>query len=58
MNNLMIPKILVEHNVPWATEEKLSITRSLVPAWAASMCPAGMRVLVRTLTAPAPYTGR
>ncbi len=57
LNNLMIPKTLVKHNVPWAAEEKLLITPSMVPARAASMCPDGLGALASPLTAPAPYAG-
>ena len=49
-NNLIIAKTLVEYNVAWPTEEKLSITPSPAPASSASMCPAGVRELATPLT--------
>ena len=56
LNNLMIPKTLVKHNVPWPPEEKLWITLSMVPASPTSMCPAVVCPLARALTAQAPYS--
>src|SRR5438128_495969 len=54
----MIPKSLVGHNVPWATEEKLWITPLPAPTSPAPVCPDEIRPTPGLLTAPAPRPAR
>src|SRR5262249_29433756 len=51
--NLMIPKSLAGHNVPWAKEGKLWITRLPAPALVASACVGNLGPVPDRLTTPA-----